>query len=1377
MVKCFLRMLDKNYNPEVYEGEIYRTWEKSGCFTPEIHREKKPFTIIMPPPNANGSLHLGHAVFVTIEDIMIRHKRMNGFSTLWLPGSDHAGIQTQVVFERDILGKKRLTRFDLGREKFFEECFKFCEESKSTIYSQFKSMGASCDWTREKFTLDPRISEQVFETFKWLFRDGLVFKGEYLVNWCPRCFTTLSNLETEHKLEKTNLWYIKYPVISKAQKVWRLNFLDDELFELVKSGEKTIETRALNPEEKDRFFGDIKEGDIIVCYNKKTKEAIVKTTKKVSIFRNLDEVFDKIGIRKIFPQKDIVPKESLTCKPSEEQVKDSFYRIYEEKFGKEYVKKINENGIVAIELERFTPKEFVEVVTTRPETMLGDTAVAINPKDERYKNLKDKKVLLPLLEREIEVVFDDLVDEKFGTGAVKVTPAHDPVDYEIGRKHNLKKVTVISKEDEITEEGGKYFQLDKVEAREKVLEDLRKMGLISKIEEYSHEVNVCERCKTKIESIISDEWFIDTKPLIDKVFEILKSGETKIHPKRSEKILYNWMKAYQPWPISRQIWWGHRIPVYYKKKTLEPVEITFVRHGESEQNVPGNIIRNAEHRTNCNLTEKGLEEAKILAEKLRGEKFDAVFCSNTKRTIDTMSEILKTIQVGEIKIDKRIQEMIPKEDFQNVKVLEDGKMDVDWSKFETQDEMIERFKKFLESEMPKFSGGKVLMVSHRAGLFALSKITGEFDYKDFHDKTGSIVKFKYTPKVVDRNDFFISRNGKIETDLILVRHAESENVVLGICSGDPEKDRFNLTKKGKAQSEELSKILEGKKFDAVFYSEMKRAKQTMEIATKNCKVGRFIEDPLLNDVNFGIFEGKNVEEFRKARAEKDDGTRFESFEELKKRAKAFIERIKKEYLGKRVLVFSHVSPLRALVSVLDNLTEDEAKKVSFLEAEPIFKTIECELEGGEEFVQDEDVFDTWFSSAQWPVTTLGGPNPSPDFRYFYPTDVMETGWDILFLWVARMMMLGKYLTGKSPFKNVYLHGLARDRFGEKMSKSKGNGIDPLVMTKKYGTDSLRMALVFGNKTGEDFRIYEEKIESFRNFVNKIWNAGRLLESIFGKISYSEEKFDLKLESSKWILFETRKLLKEIDKKFERFDYGIAGERIRSFSWNLFCDWWLEIIKIESKEGKNFEEIKKVAGIVFGVILKLLHPFAPFFTEVLWQKIFENSKKELLISSAWPNYENFSFVKGSKKQEVLIDVIKSFRYVKKEIFNESDKILLGFSEESQEGLKKFLEKSSSLIEEILKTKIASKEEKKILEKVSYPVNAHLTLELFVDKELKSFSKKIKEKNLEKLKIYKKSLEKKLANKEFVKKAPKNIVLELKQKLEDTNSKIAKMEEIF
>ena len=734
-----MKELSKTYEPKEVEDRIYEMWEGKKAFTGHRDPQKKPFTIVMPPPNVTGQLHMGHAMDAAWQDVLIRYKRMKGFAALWVPGTDHAGIATQIKVEEQ-LREQGITRYDLGREAFLEKVWDWKNTYGNRIVDQQKKLGASCDWDRARFTLDDGCSNAVREVFVSLYEKGLIYKGSRIVNWCPKCTTALSDAEVEYKDKPGKLWHIRYPLTDGG-------------------------------------------GHIVVA-------------------------------------------------------------------------------------------------TTRPETMLGDTGVAVNPNDERYKHLVSKTCTLPLMNREIPIVADDYCDMEFGTGCVKMTPAHDPNDFEVGLRHNLETIKVLDDNGCVNEFGGKYQGLDRYEARKAIVADLEQLGLLESIQEHQHNVGTCYRCSTDVEPIISAQWFVKMQPLAKEAIAVVDEGKTKFVPERFVKTYTNWMENVHDWCISRQLWWGHRIPAWYCE--------------------------------DCGHTTVSREDA-------------------------------------------------------------------------------------------------------------------------------------------------------------------------------------------------------------------------------NC----------------------------------------------------------------------------------------------------------CEKCGSKKITQDEDVLDTWFSSALWPFSTLGWPENTPDLDYFYPTDVLVTGYDIIFFWVARMIFSGCEHTKKAPFHTVLIHGLIRDDKGRKMSKSLGNGIDPLEIIDKYGCDALRFNLVTGNSPGNDMRFYTERCEAMRNFANKIWNASRFVMMNL-TIDKCELPETLQMED-KWILSKLNSVVREINDNMDSFELGIAAQKVNDFIWDSYCDWYIELTKPRLNGEGESEKInaQKVLLYVLNEILKLLHPFMPFITEEIWQAI--PHEGDLLMLQSFPEYSGkLSFPKEEQGFEALMDAIKAIR---------------------------------------------------------------------------------------------------------------------------------------
>ena len=731
--------LDKQYSPQNVEDRTYKFWCDHKYFHAEVNPDKKPYTIVIPPPNITGQLHMGHALDETLQDILIRWRRMEGYETLWLPGTDHASIATEAKIV-EAMRKEGITKEEIGREKFLERAWEWKAQYGGRIVEQLKKLGSSCDWDRERFTLDEGCSKAVREVFCKLYDKGLIYRGERIINWCPHCLTSISDAEVEYEDQAGHFWHLRYP---------------------------------------------FKDGS-----------------------------------------------------------------------------------------------GYLELATTRPETLLGDTAVAVNPNDERYKGMVGKTLILPIVHREIPVIADDYVDIEFGTGVVKITPAHDPNDFEVGLRHNLEVINVLTPDAKIVDDYPKYAGMDRYEARKAIVEDLEAEGALVEIEDYSHNVGTCYRCGTTVEPRVSKQWFVKMEPLAKPAVEVVRNGEVKFVPERFDKTYFHWMENIKDWCISRQLWWGHRIPAYY-----------------------------------C----------------------------------DDCGEVMVSAQ---------------------------------------------------------------------------------------------------------------------------------------------------------------------------------------EVHT-------------------------------------------------------------------------------------------------------------CSKCGSNHVHQDPDTLDTWFSSALWPFSTLGYPDDTKELEYFYPTDTLVTGYDIIFFWVARMIFSGVEHMGQVPFHTVLIHGLVRDAQGRKMSKSLGNGIDPLLVIDQYGADALRFTLATGNAPGNDMRFSDEKVKASRNFANKLWNAARFVLMYLGNdYSYPGLPKDLAIED-KWILSKVNTLAKEVTDNLERFELGIAVAKLYDFIWDVFCDWYIEIAKIRLQSGEGADTAKAVLVYVLTDILKLLHPFMPLITEEIYQAIPHDT--ESIMISKWPEYDpTLSFADEEAQMEKIMDAIRAIR---------------------------------------------------------------------------------------------------------------------------------------
>ncbi|ACM22925.1 Valyl-tRNA synthetase [Thermotoga neapolitana DSM 4359] len=858
--------LSTRYNPAEIETKWYRYWEEKGYFTPKGVGEK--FSIVIPPPNITGRIHMGHALNITLQDIVVRYKRMKGYDVLWVPGEDHAGIATQNAVEKFLLQTQGKTREEIGREKFLEITWEWANKYRREIREQIKALGASVDWTRERFTLDEGLSRAVRKVFVELYKKGLIYRGKYIVNWCPRCKTVLSDEEVEHKEHQSKLYYVKYPV------------------------------------------------------------------------------------------------------------KDS--------------------------------DEYIVVATTRPETMLGDTAVAVHPEDERYKDFVGKTLILPLVGREIPVVADKYVDPKFGTGAVKVTPAHDPNDYLIAQRHNLPMVEIFDDNARINENGGKYRGLDRYEAREKIVKDLEEQGFLVKIEDYTHSVGHCYRCDTVIEPKLSDQWFVATKPLAKRGIEAVEKGEIKFFPERWTKIYLNWMYEIRDWCISRQLWWGHRIPVWY-------------------------------------------------------------------------------------------------------------------------------------------------------------------------------------------------------------------------C--------------------------------------------------QDC---------------------------------------------------------------------GHI-----------NVSEEDVEK--------------CEKCGSTNLKQDEDVLDTWFSSALWPFSTLGWPEETEDLKRYYPTDLLVTGFDIIFFWVARMIMMGYEFMNEKPFSHVYIHQLVRDKYGRKMSKSLGNGIDPLEVIDEYGADPMRFTLAILAAQGRDIKLDPRYFDAYKKFANKIWNATRFV--LMNLEDYKEVPLENLKTVDKWILTRLNKTVKEVTSALENYDFNIAARTIYNFFWDEFCDWYIEA----SKPRLKTEERHLVQTLLVKTLdtsLRLLHPFMPFLTEELWQKLPVDG--ESITIAKWPEVEEENIDEAAEKEFTrLMNMIRGVRNVRAEMnLPQSQRVRIFVKGLEITDEMKLLLKTLGNIEEI--AIVNEKPQKTATAYVEESVEVYVDLGGLIDFEKEK--ERLKQ-NMEKIKKEIDRLEKKLSNKDFLEKAPEEVVEETKERLESNRERLERLESIL
>lgn len=861
--------LPKTYDPSAVEDKLYQFWNDSGFFNAEVDENKKPFTIVIPPPNVTGQLHMGHAFDETLQDILIRTKRMQGYSALWMPGTDHAGIATQIKVEESLRVNEGKTRYDLGREEFLKRVWDWKHQYGSRIISQLKKLGSSCDWRRERFTMDEGCSHAVKEVFVNLYEKGLIYKGNRIINWCPNCTTALSDAEVEYETQPGNLWHIKYPI------------------------------------------------------------------------------------------------------------KDS--------------------------------DEFLVVATTRPETFMGDTGVAVNPHDERYQHLVGKSCILPIIGREIPIFADEYVDMEFGTGCVKVTPCHDPNDFEMGQRHGLEQILVFHENATVNENGGKYQGMDRYECRKAVVHDLEEGGYLLKVEAHEHNVGTCYRCGTTVEPMTSAQWFVKMAPLAKPAMDVVNDGRVRFVPDRFSKTYLRWMENVHDWCISRQLWWGHRIPAYY--------------------------------------------------------------CDDC----------------GEMTVSK------------------------------------------------------------------------------------------------------------------------------------------------------------------------------------------------------------------------------------------------------------------------DNVTV-------------------CPKCGGTHIRQEEDVLDTWFSSALWPFSTLGWPEKTKELEYFYPTSVLVTGYDIIFFWVARMIFSGMEQMQEEPFKTVYIHGLVRDAQGRKMSKSLGNGIDPLEIIEQYGADALRFTLITGNSPGNDMRFSTEKVESSRNFANKIWNASRFIQMNL-TIDHAELPAELALEDQ-WILHKYNELVKAVTENIDKYELGIAVQKLYDFIWDNFCDWYIEIVKPRLQNQNDAaanQRAQKVLCYVLRGTMQLLHPFMPFITETIWQALPHEGPS--IMVSQWPEYQqSLCFAEQAEQVETMMDTIRAIRARRAEMnvppSKKAQVILLTNARAAYESGSLFFGKLA-YASEISFVDAVPEHAESMVSVVTKGANVYMPMGELID-----FDKERARLEKEKGKVQKDLdfIHKKLSNPGFLAKAPESVVAQEREK-------VAKLEDLM
>ncbi len=1067
------------YKPQETEDKILKFWMDNKYYKPEFKSDKKlstsnlpkrkTYSNILPPPNANGNLHLGHMSGYVYQDLMGRFQRMNGKEVLLLPGKDHAGIQTEVVFEK-ILNEKGKTKQDLGRDKFYNLCFDFCMEQSDTARKQEQKLGLSADFDRELFTLDPKIVNNVLQTFVDMYEDDLIYRDKRIINWCVRCESALADIDTEYKDSKTPLIYFKYAFTTPEKKALKIR----DTYQNREIEWEFISDTVTNSEDKLPFkFGKTSDGKdlnvLAIGYDDKNfKKSDKQKSKAFGIFMRLDGDFELIVINPKLKEADTQSK---------------LRKVLEFEFPKVA-------GAHIIEFEKYPEDKFYTngfiLATVRPETKFGDTALAVNPKDARYKKYVGKSFEVQTLTgtTKIHVIADRAVEKDFGTGMLKITPAHAREDWDIAKRHEdltFPEKQVINFDGTLNHITQKYEGLKIKEARKKITSDMEDLGiLVLKVDEYKNRIQICERCKHPIEPLISYQWFLDTAPLKKRAKEIVEKKITKIMPSGKEKVYLNWMDTPEDWCITRQLWWGYRVPVWYPKQPTEYITET----GEVKEKIGETVI-------------------------------------NTKK------DYKKITHVGLTPPQRLI--LIP------------GKHGYT---------LTELFPE-IQTQFPQ---------------------TEIVQIENFHNPSYKEYEKKITELNLNENDIVVGHSlGAGSITRYLTEHlVQIKHLILLAPPAQPRK-----------------KDLQTKYIKAFFHKE-----DSINLDGKAAKVSMIYSDndPLMKKNDFEVL-----------------GAKFDNIE-------MYLEENKGHYADKE--------------------TTNHSKTLHKILKEEITP-----------WYQDEDVFDTWFSSGQWPFVTLAAKDG--DLEKFYPTQVMETGWDIIIFWVTRMMLLCAYKAEKhaqtkledklaTPFKDVYLHGLVLDKNGVKMSKSKGNGIDPFFMMDKYGTDALRLSFVVGNKIGQNYRLYEEKIESFRNYCNKIWNISKFtlmnIESSEKEI-YSLDPKDLLLESvDKDMIKHIDKLCKDTTRRMNKFNFGLAAEEIYKSIWHEFADIYLEQIKpriyTKDKSGNPINtsaEAKQSREAALWTLwysldkyLRILHPFIPFLSEEIWQHFPKSDQEsETLMYAKWP----------------------------------------------------------------------------------------------------------------------------------------------------------------
>ncbi len=1322
--------MDKVYEPKKYESDILKKWNDAKAFLPvlpEKSRTGKSYTIPIPPPNVTGTLHLGHAMMVVVEDIMARYHRMKGDATLWLPGTDHAAIATESVVLKN-LGVS--SREIFTREEFMEKCFDHTKKSQATITNQVKKMGASCDFTRERYTMDLGMSNAVWKIFKDLYEAGLVVRGYRMVNWSPKAQSVLADDELESEDRK-------------------------EAFSYIKCGRFVIGT----------VRSETKCADSPVIIHPDENYVVARFTPSFSSDQGMDD--------KRSQSQEFVFSEVLF---DDEERRNKIFNLLPEGTWE----KISVHAGSFFEGESFESETYAGV--------------------RKFFVMTDSEV----------------IDIHKGTGAMTISVNHAPDDYLLAQKYpeKLKEYYIekVGFDGKMTSIAGELAGVEVEIARKRAIKIMQTQNLLVGLDkEYVHNVPLCYRTGCVVEPMISPQWFIDVNKEFDWIegvgavknenngpvikttlkeltLSAVKNGEVKIIPERFNKIYYQWIENLRDWCISRQIWWGHQIPVWYDQNgnqfLAEEQNLLFARHGESEDNIKDIIGGDS------SLTEKGRQQAKELAEKLISEnrKIVKLYCSSLKRSKETAEIIAEKLRMAnsELQVEEFPDfhelytgdlENTPRDHsypstFHKMRAMQTG---------ETLEEIEARAKKFWEeiSKREK-ENGDILLIGHRTFLSMIFAVKdGRFgetllDYRD-----------RWVMKNGDLREVCWMMKPKINYELPIANYDEYlKNIEELLKTEKTEKyDRTQFWTIGKI-SEAMQKILslDSKEFiiSEFTYAKLRgwlnnQSEHSELLPEEFYLLPHFLAnavdsyESVIQDERYLIFHGKEEHQGAIIIFDTINGKNELVSYFFVNNLNRYLESLEKNeiYTKKESLKV----PASVTSCIATSLREDLNKLVAEIFAnrqtlshldiikffEELQKKSAKQMQHLSPLQQDQDTLDTWFSSALWPFSTLGWPDKTPDFENFYPTSILETGHDILFFWVARMIMFGKFATGKNPFKDVYLHGLVCDEHGKKMSKSKGNGIDPLEMIEKFGTDALRMALVVGTTPGNQVNLGEKKIEGYRNFSNKLWNISRYIM----QLPIANYELQISSEGSlpeRWILSKLQTLITEITEGLENHKYGEVGQKLYDFTWNDLADW-----AIESAKAVESETIGSTLRFVLENLLKLLHPYMPFITEQIWKEMQSITNNELqmtnlLMTETFPTVNTaLQNQKAEELFEILQSVISSIRSLRSASKVDPVKKIRAVLNTKDEDFLKQNENIVKLLARLENLEFGEKPEEECVVDVVSGIEIYLPLSGMLDTELE---KARKAKELEDAKKQLETLEGRLANEKYMASAPAHLVAQTK-----------------